>query len=357
MRFDLVTETTLPGYSLTSLLFDMPQLGHATCYLQLNGKYFLTDPIWSDRASPFTNFGPMRYVPPPAPLEDLPIDYVLLSHTHYDHYDVATARRIGNRATWIVPKGVKAILKSIGITNTIELDWWQSHSLPIESSIEKEAIEIVFTPTQHWSSRSLFDRGTSLWGSYAVLAPTSRFFFTGDTAYCSVFKDIGETYGPFDLAAIPIGAYKPRQFMRDVHCDPAEAIQIHKDLNAKRSVGIHWGTFELSEEEFVEPALELGRVRAGDSTRPVDFFTMAHGETLPMGESSANDFSVLYPHLLTEYIANYEEEEAPEESPEPTVTQSDEKGPAQKLKRVTGALRDTQAQVMWTAQRQKDIVA
>jgi N-acyl-phosphatidylethanolamine-hydrolysing phospholipase D len=305
----------------------------------------------------------MRYVPPPTPLEDLPIDYVLLSHTHYDHYDVATARRIGNRATWIVPKGVKAILKSIGITNTIELDWWQSHSLPIHNSADKdiEAIEIVFTPTQHWSSRSLFDRGTSLWGSYAVLAPTSRFFFTGDTAYCSVFKDIGETYGPFDLAAIPIGAYKPRQFLRDVHCDPTEALQIHKDLNAKRSVAIHWGTFELSEEEFVEPALELGRIRklkeCETNSSPVDFFTMAHGETLLMGQSSPNDFSTLYPHLLTDYIANYEAEEVYQENLEHAVGQT-ENSPAEKLKRVSGALRDTQAKVMWTAQRQqKDIVA
>jgi N-acyl-phosphatidylethanolamine-hydrolysing phospholipase D len=291
----------------------------------------------------------MRYVPPPTPLANLKIDYVLLSHTHYDHYDIATARKIGNRATWIVPKGVKSMLKSIGITNTVELDWWQSHTIDQVEGNEDEAIEVVFTPTQHWSSRSLFDRGTSLWGSFAVLTPKSRFFFTGDTAYCSVFKDIGETYGPFDLAAIPIGAYKPRHFLKDVHCNPAEAVRIHQDLNAKRSVAIHWGTFELSEEEFVEPALELGRVRELEKLDSNEFFTMAHGETLLLGESSSNDLSVLHPHLLRDYIQTYEEEE------EEVVETGEPSPPSENLKRMSGALRDSRA--AWNASHRKDGVA
>lgn len=292
----------------------------------------------------------MRYVPPPIPLEELLIDYVLLSHTHYDHYDIATARKIGNRATWIVPKGVKKMLKSIGITNTVELDWWQSHTFPGESlpNSTEDNIDIVFTPTQHWSSRSLFDRGTSLWGSYAVLTPKTRFFFTGDTAYCSVFKDIGETYGPFDLAAIPIGAYKPRQFMRDVHCDPGEALQIHNDLNAKRSVAIHWGTFELSEEEFVEPALELGRMRLVKDIKSSDFFTMAHGETLLFGESSSNDLSVLHPHLLQEYIESYETDENLIEDVVATNTTS-----VDDIRRITGAFQNSNKRIRWTP-NQKD---
>lgn len=265
----------------------------------------------------------MRCLPPPIPIEELHIDYILLSHTHYDHYDIATAKKIGNRAKWIIPKGVQSILKSIGITNTIELDWWQSYFIDNnnnnnitnnnKTSNNEAAIQIVFTPTQHWSSRSLFDRGSSLWGSYAVLSPQSRFFFTGDTAYCNVFKDIGETYGPFDLAAIPIGAYKPRQFMKDVHCDPTEAILIHQDLKAKQSVAIHWGTFELSEEEFIEPALELGRARKVLGVKEDEIFTMAHGETLSVGSTPKNDLSLLHPHLLEEHSKHYEDELESEE--------------------------------------------
>jgi len=282
-------------------------MGHSSCYVQLGGKHFLTDPMWSARACPFNRFGPYRYIRPPVPLEDIAIDYVLLSHTHYDHFDYPSARRIGNRAKWIVPKGVKELLGKLNIDNVVELDWWESHI--VDDTMESSSpIEIVFTPAKHWTCRSLFDNGTCLWGSFAVLAKNGRFFFGGDTAYCSVFKQIGEMYGPFDLAAIPVGAYLPRWFMKDLHCDPTEAVKIHQDLCAKQSVGIHWGTFKLTEEENTEPALELARARAASGVSNQQFFTMAHGETVSFGSHSLHDFATLYPHLYESYLVHREDE-------------------------------------------------
>lgn len=328
--------------------FHPEQIGHSTCYVQLNGKFFLTDPIWSARASMFQWIGPKRFRPPPIDLDDLHIDFVLLSHDHYDHFDVSTAKRIGNRAKWIVPKGLKKTLRGLGVTNVVELSWWESfhvppggdatttttttsnnnkrHSSSSDQSPSSTAmptstarpggvsdmqphnlasdgsIEIVFTPTQHWSCRGLFDRCTVLWGSFCVLSREKKFFFAGDTAYCSVFKQIGQIYGPFDLTILPIGAYKPRWFLRDYHVDPSEAMQLHRDLDSKQSVAVHWGTFKLSEERCVEPALELGRVRDIAGEPASTFATMAHGETVKFGESPRFDYVSLYPQFLQEHI-------------------------------------------------------
>jgi N-acyl-phosphatidylethanolamine-hydrolysing phospholipase D len=259
-------------------------IGHATSYYQTDGVYFLTDPIWSERASPSQYIGPKRYVAPPVDLNKLKVDIVLLSHTHYDHYDEPTARQIGNKALWIVPLGVKMMLEKIGITNCIELDRWDSirYTTPSQSTIQ-----VVFTPTKHWTSRTFFDRNTSLWGGFVVLSDHARYFFCGDTAYCPVFKEIGALYGPFDLASIPIGAYSPRWFLKDVHCDPTEALQIHCDLKAKRSMAIHWGTFPMSHECFIEPALELAKARRAIDLSHEHFFTMAHGETVEVGGTTS----------------------------------------------------------------------
>lgn len=195
---------------------------------------------------------------------------------------------------------MKAILADMGVTNCVELDWWQSHSY--FSPTTGANIEIIFTPTQHWTARGLFDRNTCLWGSFAVRSPQSKFFFSGDTAYCPVFKQIGNTFGPFDFAAIPIGAYAPRWFMKDVHCNPEEALRIHQDLRAKRSIGVHWGTFPMADEDFIEPALELARVRDMAGVSAQDFFTMRHGETINQGESSKYDFATLRTDLYGEYL-------------------------------------------------------
>lgn len=255
--------------------------------------------MWSDRASPLSFAGPKRYIQPPIELEDLKIDVVLLSHTHYDHLDIASVCRIGNRAHWIVPLGVKQFLVNLGVTNVTELDWWQNYHY---INAEGKTAEIIFCPTKHWTSRTLFDRNTCLWGAFAVRSGQTKFFFTGDTAYCEVFKLIGEKFGPFDVAAIPIGAYSPRWFMKDVHCNPKEAVQIHQDLRSKQSVAIHWGTYPMTDEDKIEPALELARARDLIELPVENMFTMAHGETWNIGDLPSYDLATKYPHLYGEYL-------------------------------------------------------
>ena len=234
--------------------------------------------------------GPLRSVKPPIELESLPLDVVLISHTHYDHLDITAIHSIGNRALWIVPLGVKEFLANEGVTNCIELNWWEKYEF--KNEITNEIFEITFTPTKHWTSRTPFDKNTCLWGSYLVKSPNNKkFFFTGDTAYCEIFKLIGEKYGPIDLAAIPIGAFKPRWFMKNVHCNPKESILIHNDIKALQSVAIHWGTFPLADEDVIEPALELSYQRS--ISNPIidkhSFFTMLPGETHLLNENNENN--------------------------------------------------------------------
>ncbi len=200
----------------------------------------------------------------------------------------------------IVPLGVKPLLQTLGVTNCVELDWWASyHYLNPHTG---GTIEVVFTPSKHWTARSLMDRNTCLWGSYAVLAQKSKFFFTGDTAYCSVFKRVGAKYGPFDLAAIPIGAYAPRWFMKDVHNNPEEAVQIHRDLCARQSVAIHWGTFPLADEDPIEPALELARMRDVLGVTQREFSAVAHGETFEVGTAPVHDLATVRTDLYELYL-------------------------------------------------------
>lgn len=268
-------------------------IGHATCYFELEGVKFITDPVFSSRASPFQLAGPKRFFEPGIRAKDLDIDVVLLSHTHYDHLDYSSARDIGNKALWLVPLGVKDYLENeLGITNCIEMNWWDSHNVPSNiaanpSLAQAEGITISFTPAKHWTARGLFDRNTCLWGSFAVKSSTASVFFGGDSAYCDVFKHIGAKLGPFDLSLIPIGAYKPRYFMKDHHCDPAEAVQIHKDLQSKHSLAIHWGTFPLADEDVMEPALELGRARREAGVSSAEFFTLRLGDTYIMEDPEA----------------------------------------------------------------------
>jgi N-acyl-phosphatidylethanolamine-hydrolysing phospholipase D len=265
-------------------------IGHATCYFELEGVKFITDPVFSQRASYTQMVGPRRFFEPGIEVKDLDIDVVLLSHTHYDHLDYNSAKEIGNKALWLVPLGVKEYLKeNLGITNCIEMNWWDSHNIQSNISAnpslaQAEGITITFTPAKHWTARSIFDRNTCLWGSFAVKSSKGSIFFGGDTAYCDVFVQIAKKLGPFDLSLIPVGAYKPRYFMRDHHCDPTEAVQIHKDLQSKRSLAIHWGTFPLADEDVLEPAFELARARKLADVSPSEFFTLRQGETLVLDE-------------------------------------------------------------------------
>ena len=234
-------------------------VGHATCALQVDGVRILTDPMFSDYASAVQGLGPKRFMAPALPVHQLPqTDIVLLSHTHYDHLDAASATAVGNRPLWIVPLGVSRSLAALGVTNVVELDWWQdcAMEIPRADGGGTVSLKVTLTPAKHWTARSPFDKNRELWGSFCVRSKLSgtSIYFGGDSAYCpSLFKRIGERHGPFDLALLPIGAYKPRWFMKDVHCSPEEAVQIHTDLGAKQSLGIHWGTFHLADE--VEPPI------------------------------------------------------------------------------------------------------
>jgi N-acyl-phosphatidylethanolamine-hydrolysing phospholipase D len=261
----------------------MTWIGHATMLAQTGGCNILTDPVLSERASPLSFAGPKRHAAPGLALSELPhIDVVLLSHNHYDHLDeasvVALAAQPGGPPLFVVPLGVKRWFAERGIDGAIELDWWQL--------VRVGEIEVFFVPSQHWSGRSLSDRMCTLWGGYAVFAPDFQLFFAGDTAYSKDFADIRSRFASrqgngrgFDLALIPVGAYEPRWFMKAQHANPAEAVQIHLDLAAQRSIGIHWGTFQLTDEALDEPPRALAAAARERGLADDAFTVMAVGET------------------------------------------------------------------------------
>ncbi|KFP60666.1 N-acyl-phosphatidylethanolamine-hydrolyzing phospholipase D, partial [Cariama cristata] len=261
-------------------------LGHASVMVEMDELVFLTDPIFSQRASPTQLVGPKRFRGPPCTVEQLPkIDAVMISHTHYDHLDYNTVRslneRFGSELRWFVPLGLLDWMQRCGCENVIELDWWEENCVP-----GHDAVTFVFTPSQHWCKRTATDDNKVLWGSWSVLGPWNRFFFSGDTGYCVAFEQIGKRFGPFDLAAIPIGAYEPRWFMKYQHVDPEEAVRIHIDVQAKKSVAIHWGTFALANEYYLDPPVKLNEALERYGLKKEDFFVLNHGESRDL---STND--------------------------------------------------------------------
>ena len=259
-------------------------IGHSTVLLQLGGLNILTDPVWSARASPVQWAGPRRIMSPAMPLESLPpIDVVLLSHSHYDHLDKPTVKRLARahpQATWIVPLKLGAYVRGWGVRQIHELDWW--------SSVTVQGLEVTATPSRHFSARRLGDRNKTLWSGFALAMNGTRAYFAADTAYHPDFGAIGERCGPFDLVMMPIGAYDPRWFMRIVHVDPEEAVQAYVDVTAAASstpaplmLGIHWGTFRLTDEPMEEPpkrALAAWRSRGLNEDR---LWVARFGETRP----------------------------------------------------------------------------
>jgi N-acyl-phosphatidylethanolamine-hydrolysing phospholipase D len=249
-------------------------VGHATLLVQLDGVNLLTDPQWSERASPVSFAGPRRVTPPGLPFEDLPpIHVVVISHDHYDHLDEATVKRLAaeHRPRFLVPLGLKAWFADLGITDVEELDWWGARTV--------RGLTITCVPTQHFSGRTLWNRDRRLWSSWVVAGRAKRLYFAGDTAYFDGFKEIGARLGPIDLAALPIGAYLPPVIMKAVHTTPEEALQAFIDLRARRLVGIHWGTFDLADEPLEEPPQRLLHEarRVGLDLNRV--WILKHGET------------------------------------------------------------------------------
>jgi N-acyl-phosphatidylethanolamine-hydrolysing phospholipase D len=250
-------------------------VGHATLLVQMGGRTFLTDPIWSRTASPVSWLGPRRYVAPGLDLTALPpIDFVVISHSHYDHLDLATLEQLARRGDgtrFIVPLGNAALLRDAGIERVEELDWGQATRVG--------ALEIRCVPSQHWSQRGLFDARRSLWCAWVVLAPERRFYFMGDSGLFPGFDDVGRAFGPFDLAAVPIGAYEPRAMMRPHHVDPAEAVQAGRWLRARRLVAIHFGTFDLSDEPLDEPPQRFRAAAARAGYAEAETWVLRIGET------------------------------------------------------------------------------
>jgi N-acyl-phosphatidylethanolamine-hydrolysing phospholipase D len=229
-------------------------VGHSTFLVQLDGVNILTDPHWGDRASPVGFAGPRRLVPPGLRFEDLPpIHAVVISHDHYDHLDARTVERLAReyRPRFFVPLGLRAWLGERGISDVVELDWWDS--------VRFRGLTLVCTPAQHSSGRTLADQYLRLWSSWVVVGPTRRFFFAGDTGYDSRLRTIGDRFGPFDFAAIPIGGYTTFSKGHPNHVNPEEAIQLYEDVQGRLLVPMHWGTFGMNREPFREPSERLLR--------------------------------------------------------------------------------------------------
>jgi N-acyl-phosphatidylethanolamine-hydrolysing phospholipase D len=239
-------------------------IGHSTLLVQMGGVTFLTDPIWSKYASPIP-VGPRRLVDPGVSIDDLPpIDFVVISHNHYDHMDTPTlarlaerARRRGEETVFFVPLANGAILERAGVGRVVEMDWWES--------TEHEGVRIHCVPARHWSRRGLLDGDRALWSGWVVVAAERRFYFAGDTGMFDGFATLGERLGPFDLAALPIGAYEPAAMMSQAHLNPEEAVTAAVDLGARSTVAVHYGTFVLSDEPVDAPPERFARAseRAG----------------------------------------------------------------------------------------------
>jgi len=252
-------------------------IGHATMLVQIGGRTMLFDPIFSERASPVSFAGPIRRVPLPATLDELPpIDVVMISHSHYDHLDLPTVRRLQAQPDgpplFVVPLGMDRFLRANGATRVEGLDWWGRRDV--------DGVQIHLTPLQHWSARTPFDRNEMLWAGYLVRHPSFTFWFGGDTGYSQpLFQEIGRRFPGIDLAAIPVGAYAPRWFMKDQHVDPEEAVRVFRDLGASQAVGMHWGTFELTDEPLDAPIGELPRALDALGVPRELFALYRHGET------------------------------------------------------------------------------
>jgi N-acyl-phosphatidylethanolamine-hydrolysing phospholipase D len=247
-------------------------IGHATMLVRMDGVTFLTDPIFSERASPVSFAGPPRLVPPGVPLDQLPpLDFVTISHDHYDHTDLPSIAALAARGVpFVVPLGLGELVRDAGGQVT-ELDWWQ------ETTIGRVRVHCV--PAQHFSGRSLTDGNSRLWAGWVVAGPTRRFYHAGDTGYFAGMRVIGERLGPIDLAALPIGAYDPAPIMRFVHMNPEEAIQAALDLRAATAIGMHYGTFDLTDEPPDEPPRRFHAEATRRALEPVEAWTLNVGET------------------------------------------------------------------------------
>jgi len=248
-------------------------IGHASFLFQTDAGAVLTDPVFSMRASPVSFLGPRRVRPPGVALNDLPrVELVLLSHNHYDHCDASSLRELIRRfqPRFVTPLGNGRLLRSFGAREVIELDWW--------GRAQVAGFDVTVTPAQHFSSRTPFDRNRALWGGFLIAAAGHRVYFAGDSGYGPHFREIRARLAPIDLGLIPIGAYDPRWFMRPIHVDPEEAVQVHIDVGASQSLAMHHGVFRLTSEPIDEPARRLATAVADRGLASDSFIAPEPGE-------------------------------------------------------------------------------
>ena len=262
-------------------------LGHVSILLQVDGLNILMDPTLAEFAGPYGRMGAPRRVPPPLTPEELPpIDIVLISHNHYDHLCDATIARLmasGQTPRFVVPLGLKAWFDARDIASVVELDWWSSLQI-------SPHLSVTLTPAQHWSRRTPWNTNTSLWCGFMLQwsqphGTPWRFLFPGDTGYSADFKKIRQRLGAVDFLALPIGAYLPRDFMKNMHVNPADAVQLMMDLEAGQAMGVHWGTFMLTQEAFDDPPRDLALALQAQNLPLDKVWLMRHGETrtIPLG--------------------------------------------------------------------------
>lgn len=283
MGFERVRPDLSPWIQKDSTGLHALWVGHSTYLLRIGPYTVLTDPIFSDRASPVSWAGPQRTTAPALELRELPpIDVVILSHDHYDHTDLPSlkaldsmSRQKGHPIKFIAPMGFKSWFKDNGMELYTELNWWQS--------VDLGGIQLTSTPVQHWSKREFWGQNRRLWSGWMIKTAEFQVYFGGDTGYS---KDFAETYsrlGAPDLALLPIGAYSPRWFMGDFHVDPAQAVQIHRDLHAKTSLAMHWGTFALADDVMDEPPKLLKEALQAQGLDSMAFMAPYHGALWTMG--------------------------------------------------------------------------
>jgi L-ascorbate metabolism protein UlaG (beta-lactamase superfamily) len=253
-------------------------IGQSSFLIQTPQGNFLTDPVYSERIGPVSWAGPRRVAAPGVPWEALPgIDAVLLSHDHFDHCDLPTLRRAMRRWNPVViaPLGHAGLLaRARAAASTVELDWWQDRKLSTGASV-------MLVPARHWTRRNPFETDSRLWGGFMLRAGGRLTYFVGDSGYDeALFPEIGRRCGRPDLALIPIGAYEPRWFMHDAHMNPAEAVHVHSDVGARRSVAMHWGTFQLTDEGREDPPRELGEALRARNIPEGEFLVLPLGGSL-----------------------------------------------------------------------------
>lgn len=250
-------------------------VNHATVLVQHDGMNILTDPIWSERCSAVQWAGPARHHAPGLSLDELPpVDVVLISHNHYDHLDVDTLALLAKRddPTLVVPLGNASVVAGLGFSRVVELDWEQTTTVG--------PLTIVGQEVRHFSSRGLFDRQRTLWMGFVVKGDAGSWYFAGDTGYGKHFAATGKAHGPFRLTLLPIGAYAPRWFMSPIHMDPAQAVQAHRDLGSPQSMGVHFGTFQLTREAQDAPMEELAAARRAQGVPDAAFIAPRPGQGL-----------------------------------------------------------------------------